>query len=87
LASTMDQVFVLDAAAGALMGILAAACISGSGIDPLNFYVILGLLIGCSVRIELERRAQNRQLIRPSVRLRMLTPATVHRATISEAVR
>ena len=57
LSMNVDQAFVVDASSGALVGILAAASVSGAGIALLSFYLLLGLLVGTSARIKLEARA------------------------------
>jgi hypothetical protein len=78
LASSLDQIFVIDAASAALVGTLAAALISAPEIDLLSFYVLLALLIGCSARIELEAFARGRAVRRPTA-VRVMAEA--HSAT------
>lgn len=55
--TAVEQVFIIDAAVGSLLGILTAALVAGPQIKSLSFYVLLGTLIGCAARISSETRA------------------------------
>ena len=59
LTNDPGRLLVIDAASGGLTGTLAAAVISSPTISNVDFYLLLGVLLGCVGRVEFEaeRRA------------------------------
>ncbi len=67
-AATADQTMVLDGISAAVIGNLTAAILSAPTLNAVDFYLLLGILIGCASRVEYEaavRRTQAR-LARPA---------------------
>ena len=60
LARDPADVRVIDGGAGAVVGSIAAALLSGPSIASVSFYVMLGLLIGSAARITTEARVRRR---------------------------
>ncbi len=60
LSASRDQMFVIDACCGSLTGTMLAACLSGPTISWVSFFFLIGLLIACVVRVEMESRLRSR---------------------------
>jgi hypothetical protein len=59
-----EQLFVIDGCCGALVGFLLAALISGPTINTTSFYLLLALLIACTIRVEIQTRSAERSRAR-----------------------
>jgi energy-coupling factor transporter transmembrane protein EcfT len=53
-AGSQDYVFVIDICCGALIGTIMPALLAGPTINSVTFYFLLGLLISCVVRAEID---------------------------------
>ena len=63
LARDPADVRAIDGAAGATVGIVAAALLSGPTIASVSFYVLLGLLIGTAARVTTEARVRRPPIV------------------------
>jgi hypothetical protein len=61
-----EQLMVMDACGGALVGFLLAAVVSGPSITSTVFFFLLGLLIACSVRAQIDQRLRQRRAVKPA---------------------
>jgi hypothetical protein len=58
--ASLDQMFVIDACCGSLTGTILAACLSGPTINGVSVFFLIGLLIACVARVEMESRIRKR---------------------------
>jgi hypothetical protein len=63
-ATTVSQLFAIDALAAAVTGHVCAALVSGSALHALDFYVLLGALIACAARVAFEAAQHRRHIAR-----------------------
>jgi hypothetical protein len=60
LSASRDNLFVIDACCGSLVGSVLAALLAGPAITSVTFYFLIALLVSCVARLELARGQGNR---------------------------
>jgi hypothetical protein len=54
LTADADRLMVIDAMSASLVGTLVAACVSAPTISTIDFFLALGVLVGCVARVRME---------------------------------